>query len=90
MLNDQDVVSCDDGVLHGTPVFTGTRVPVTTLFDYLLGGSSLDEFYEDFPTITRAHVAGMLTSIWTYFHFLPWEPTWAAPNSPDVYLKWPD
>jgi len=62
MLNDQDVVSCDDDVLHGTPVFRGTRVPVTTLFDYLLGGSSLDEFYEDFPTVTRAHVAGMMVT----------------------------
>jgi uncharacterized protein (DUF433 family) len=66
MLDDQDVVSCDNDVLHGTPVFTGTRVPVTTLFDYLLGGSSLDECYEDFPTVTRAHVTGMLTSIRAY------------------------
>ncbi len=63
MLDNQEVVSCDDDVLHGTPVFTGTRVPVTTLFDYVLGGSILDEFYEDFPTVTPAHVASMLTSV---------------------------
>jgi len=63
MLDNQEVVSCDGDVLHGTPVFTGTRVPVTTLFDYVLGGSSLDEFYKDFPTVTPAHVTGMLTSV---------------------------
>ncbi len=42
------------------PVFTRTRVPVTILFDYLTGGSSLDEFLEDFPTVTQAHVIGVL------------------------------
>lgn len=62
MITDHDVISRDDDVLSGTPVFTGTRVPVTTLFDYLIGGSSLDEFFEDFPTVTQAHVSSVLKS----------------------------
>lgn len=60
MIADQDAISRDEDVLGGTPVFAGTRVPVTTLFDYLVGGSSLDEFFEDFPTVTRAHVTAVL------------------------------
>ena len=40
--------------MHGIPVFRGTRVPVQTLFDYLEGGETLDEFLEGFPTVSRA------------------------------------
>jgi uncharacterized protein (DUF433 family) len=40
-------------VLGGTPVFRGTRVPFQALFDYLEGGQTLDEFLDDFPTVTR-------------------------------------
>ena len=40
--------------MHGVPVFRGTRVPVQTLFDYLEGGETLDEFPEGFPTVSRA------------------------------------
>ncbi|MHB8482966.1 MAG: DUF433 domain-containing protein [Nitrospiria bacterium] len=40
-------------ILGGTPVFAGTRVPIQTLIDYLEAGDRLDEFLEDFPTVTR-------------------------------------
>ncbi len=40
--------------MHGVPVFRGTRVPVRTLFDYLEGGDTLEDFLEGFPTVTRA------------------------------------
>lgn len=43
----------DPEIMHGTPVFRGTRVPVQTLFDYLEGGDSLEEFLEGFPTVSR-------------------------------------
>lgn len=43
----------DPDIMHGTPVFRGTRVPVQTLFDYLDGGETLEDFLEGFPTITR-------------------------------------
>ena len=47
-------ITRDPDVMHGTPVFRGTRVPVQTLFDYLENGDSLDDFLEGFPTVSRA------------------------------------
>ena len=49
----QDAITSDPEVMHGTPVFRGTRVPVKTLFDYLENGESLDDFLEGFPTVSR-------------------------------------
>lgn len=49
----QDPITRDPEVIHGTPVFRGTRVPVRTLFDYLENGESLDDFLEGFPTVSR-------------------------------------
>jgi len=43
----------DPEIMHGIPVFRGTRVPVQTMFDYLEGGDSLEDFLEGFPTVTR-------------------------------------
>jgi uncharacterized protein (DUF433 family) len=53
MLSVQDVISRDPDVLGGTPVFRGTRVPVQALLDYLEGSQTLDDFLDDFPTVTR-------------------------------------
>lgn len=39
--------------MHGVPVFRGTRVPVQTLFDYLEGGDTLEDFLNGFPTVPR-------------------------------------
>lgn len=47
-------------ILGGTPVFAGTRVPVKNLTDYLEGGDSIDEFLDDFPTVTREQVIRFL------------------------------
>jgi len=47
-------------VLGGTPVFSGTRVPVRTLLDYLEAGDSLNEFLADFPTVTREQAVALL------------------------------
>lgn len=47
------VVHSDPEILGGTPVFVGTRVPVQSLFDYLEGGETLDEFLRQFPSISR-------------------------------------
>ena len=44
----------DPDTMHGVPVFRGTRVPVQTLFDYLEGGDTLEEFLAGFPTVPRA------------------------------------
>ncbi|MCP5111331.1 MAG: DUF433 domain-containing protein [bacterium] len=43
----------DPEILGGTPVFRGTGVPFQALLDYLEGGQTLDEFLDDFPTVTR-------------------------------------
>jgi uncharacterized protein (DUF433 family) len=50
----QEAITRDPEVMHGTPVFRETRVPVQTMFDYLENGDSLDDFLEGFPTISRA------------------------------------
>lgn len=47
------VITRDSEVLGGTPVFAGTRVPFQALLDYLEGGQTLDEFLDDFPSVTR-------------------------------------
>jgi uncharacterized protein (DUF433 family) len=47
------VVHSDPDVMGGTPVFVGTRVPVQALIDYIEGGHSLEEFLNDFPTVSR-------------------------------------
>lgn len=47
-------------ILGGTPVFSGTRVPVQTLIEYLEGGQSIDEFLQGFPTVSRDQVIAFL------------------------------
>jgi uncharacterized protein (DUF433 family) len=54
------VISSDPEVLGGTPVFTGTRVPVQALIDYLEAGNSLVDFLNDFPTVTREQAVAAL------------------------------
>ena len=48
-----EIIVKDPEILGGTPVFRGTRVPFQALLDYLEGGDTLDEFLDDFPTVTR-------------------------------------
>ena len=54
------VVHSDPGILGGTPVFVGTRVPVQSLFDYLEGGDTLDEFLHQFPSVRREQAVAAL------------------------------
>ena len=53
MVDIRKIVHSDPGILGGMPVFVGTRVPVKTLYEYLEAGDSLDEFLDDFPSVTR-------------------------------------
>jgi uncharacterized protein (DUF433 family) len=46
--------------LSGTPVFSGTRVPVQTLIDYLEAGDPLEAFLRDFPSVSREHAVAVL------------------------------
>ncbi len=52
-MTERSVVHSDPDILGGTPVFVGTRVPIQALIDYIEGGHSLNEFLDDFPTVTR-------------------------------------
>ena len=47
-------------ILSGTPVFVGTRVPVRSLFDYLEGGDTLEEFLHQFPSVKREQAIAVL------------------------------
>jgi len=55
-----DVINIDPGILGGTPVFRGTRVPIETLFDHLESGITIDAFLDDFPSVTREQVTQVL------------------------------
>ena len=46
--------------MSGQPVFAGTRVPADTLIGYLIDGNTLDEFLEDFPTVSRQDAVSVL------------------------------
>lgn len=59
-MSEAHLIQRSDDILGGTPVFTGTRVPVQTLFDYLEAGDSLGEFLDDFPAVSREHAVQVL------------------------------
>jgi uncharacterized protein (DUF433 family) len=54
------LVRKDDEIMSGALCFAGTRVPVQNLFDYLEGNSSLEDFLEDFPTVSREAAVAVL------------------------------
>jgi uncharacterized protein (DUF433 family) len=55
-----DLVEVNPKKMSGTPVFRGTRVPIQNLFDCLEDGETLEQFLEQFPTVTREQVSGVL------------------------------
>jgi uncharacterized protein (DUF433 family) len=57
---DSSLVKRDPEIMSGALCFTGTRVPVKALFDYLEGKSSLDDFLEDFPSVSRERAVAVL------------------------------
>ncbi len=54
------IVVVNPEIMSGTPCFAGTRVPVRSLLDYLEGGDTLDEFLEQFPTVSRQQAIAFL------------------------------
>jgi uncharacterized protein (DUF433 family) len=53
-------ITVDQNIMSGTPVFRGTRVPVQTLFEYWMDGCTLEEFLDNFPTVSREAVFMLL------------------------------
>jgi uncharacterized protein (DUF433 family) len=60
MISSNHVTHRHPGILGGTPVFVGTRVPVRSLFDYIEGGETLDEFLHQFPSVKREQAIAAL------------------------------
>ena len=56
----RNLITIDNEIQGGQPVFTGTRVPVESLFDHLEAGVSIDSFLEDFPSVTRQQAIDIL------------------------------
>ena len=54
------IINIDNDTLGGTPVFAGTRVPISSLFDHLEAGVSLDEFLDDFPSVSKQQAISLL------------------------------
>jgi uncharacterized protein (DUF433 family) len=58
----QTLITNSNGILGGTPVFRGTRVPVRTLIDYLESGDRLDDFLDDFPSVSKELAIAVIES----------------------------
>ena len=54
------VIHSDPEIMGGTPVFTGTRVPLQNLIDYLEGGESIEDFLDGFPSVKREQVIAVI------------------------------
>ena len=56
----EELIERDSGKMSGTPVFSGTRVPIKHLFEYLERGESLEDFLDQFPTVSREQAVAVL------------------------------
>jgi len=56
----ENLITCDNEIMSGTPVFKNTRVPIKNLIDYLESGETLDEFLDDFPSVNRDQAVQVL------------------------------
>jgi uncharacterized protein (DUF433 family) len=59
-MNIKDVVNVTPNRMSGAPCFTGTRVPISHLFEYLETGETVDEFLRQFPSVTRDQALAVL------------------------------
>jgi len=55
-----NVININPEILGGTPVFSGTRVPIETLFDHLESGITIEGFLDDYPTVSKEQVVQVL------------------------------
>ena len=59
-MSGEQIITIDPGIMSGTPVFTGTRVPVESLIDHLIAGDTLEEFLDGFPGVKREQAEAFL------------------------------
>ncbi len=57
----EQLITISPEILGGTPVFYNTRVPVKNLFDYIKGGDSIEDFLEDFPSVSKIQALKVLS-----------------------------
>ena len=60
VMDPKQIIHSDPEIVSGTPVFVGTRVPAQALLDYLEGGETLEEFLDDFPSVSREQAIAFL------------------------------
>ena len=68
----QEIINIDAAVMSGTPVFNGTRVPIQSLFWHIEEGISIDDFLDDFPSVSRQQIDALLRInqqflLWVFF-----------------------
>lgn len=56
----QDIITIDSEILGGTPVFKGTRVPISSLYEHLESGITIDGFLDDFPSVPKEFIIQIL------------------------------
>jgi len=59
-MDPKEIVHSDPEIVSGTPVFVGTRVPAKALLDYVDGGETIEEFLDDFPSVSREQAIAFL------------------------------
>jgi len=59
-MKDQTLIEVNPKKMSGTPVFRGTRVPIQNMFDCIESGETIDQFLDQFPTVSREQVNGIL------------------------------
>jgi uncharacterized protein (DUF433 family) len=64
-------ITISPNIQSGEPVFTNTRVPVKNLFDYLKAGHTLNDFLEDFPSVTQQQAIEVIQHFENLLHFQP-------------------
>jgi uncharacterized protein (DUF433 family) len=64
-------ITISPNIQSGEPVFSNTRVPVKNLFDYLKAGHSLNDFLEDFPSVTKKQAIEVIEHFENLLHFQP-------------------
>jgi uncharacterized protein (DUF433 family) len=62
-ISSKSAITRDPGIHSGSPVFTGTRVPVNILFDYLADGQSIDDFVQHYPSVSRDRAVAALEEV---------------------------
>lgn len=69
--NISTIITISPDIQSGEPVFTGTRVPVKNLLDYLKSGDTIEEFLHDFPSVQKGQAVGLLTFFEEMFNLRP-------------------